>query len=282
MQMKRYYSERKGLIEKPLKLSISDLREMFYSTYIYFDKKKAFQTAFYGIEDDSEQINSTIVVAPRMSPSPDVYFTIRTQKLDAWPIDSENVGMYDESTLFTVIEILYDHIGKYNFITQKFEQKELQVEFLGHINNILKFYEDGYYLEPTNGFVMKMPNIALKAQLESNCEQVPDDVLEKMRSATKSYYRFNADLEIRKKAICTLADILEMVREQLKEILNREYEINKNNHDKLIFEFVNQYNIRHNDKKQYTEYSRDIWYDWAMQYYTSVIIAYYKLIAVKK
>lgn len=86
---------------------------------------------------------------------------------------------------------------------------------------------------------------------------------------------------LKKKAINILADILEPLRENLKELLNNEYEVNKNSHDKLIFEVVNQFNIRHNNQKQITGYSREIWYDWMMQYYTSVIITYYRLIENK-
>ncbi|GIO28274.1 hypothetical protein J43TS3_28850 [Ornithinibacillus bavariensis] len=91
------------------------------------------------------------------------------------------------------------------------------------------------------------------------------------------FYRFNANEESKKKAINILSDILEPLREELKDLLNNEYEVNKNSHDKLIFEVVNQFIIRHNNQKQRTEYSREIWYDWMMQYYTSVITTYYRL-----
>ena len=45
----------------------------------------------------------------------------------------------------------------------------------------------------------------------------------------------------------------------------------------MIFGIVNGYNIRHNRADQKNDYSKEIWYDWMMQYYTSVIIAFYKL-----
>ena len=57
----------------------------------------------------------------------------------------------------------------------------------------------------------------------------------------------------------------------------QEYEVPKNEHDKLIFSIVNGYNIRHNRAGQKSDYRKEIWYDWMMQYYTSVIIAFYKL-----
>ena len=86
-----------------------------------------------------------------------------------------------------------------------------------------------------------------------------------------------SNLEQKKKAINILADILESEREEVKDILNAEYEVPKNEHDKLIFGIVNGYNIRHNRADQKSDYSKEIWYDWMMQYYTSVIIAFYKL-----
>ena len=50
----------------------------------------------------------------------------------------------------------------------------------------------------------------------------------------------------KRKAINLLADILEPLRNELKNILNEEWEFNKNLHDNLIFEIVNNFNIRHN------------------------------------
>ena len=273
--MKKYYAERNGLLTKSLKLSIGDIRDMFYSTYLYFYRKGAFNVAYAGVWEKIGGINKQIV-SPTMAPSPDVYFAIRMQEKDVWPIDDE-YSTYSENTLFSVMEIIYDHIGVYNSEINKIDRADLQVEYAEHINNLLKFYSEGYYLEPTHGFIMKMPNIALKEQLEGKCEHIPDDVLERMRSATQSFYRFDSDMETKKKAICTLADILENIREPLKETLNQEYQINKNDHDKVIFDVVNNFNIRHDKANQLKGYSRDIWYDWAMQYYTSVIIAYYKL-----
>lgn len=45
----------------------------------------------------------------------------------------------------------------------------------------------------------------------------------------------------------------------------------------MIFEIVNNYNIRHNNQRQKIGYSNGIWYDWMMPYYTSTIIAFYKM-----
>ena len=223
---------------------------------------------------DPEQI-----IAPSMAPSAEVYFATRLQSKEIWPI-WQYLEDYDEATLFTVIEILYDHIGIYNYETDEFESELPKREFSEQINNILRAYDKGYYLEPTNGFIMRIPNGALCEQLKYDGFDLPGSIYEQLATATEMYYRFDANQEQKKKAINILADILENEREEvkeLKELLNAEYEIPKNDHDKLIFGIVNGFNIRHNRADQKSDYSKEIWYDWMMQYYTSVIITFYKL-----
>lgn len=220
---------------------------------------------------DSEQ-----VLPPSLLPSPEVYFATRLQDKEVWPIWQYIEG-YDEQILFSVIEILYDHIGIYNYEIDEFESEVPKAEFAEQINNILRSYKEGYYLEPTNGFIIQMPNVALSEQLEYDGYALPDSVYEQMTTAIEMYYRFDANLEQKKKAINVLADILESEREEVKNVLNAEYGVPKNEHDKLIFNIVNGYNIRHNRADQKSNYSKEIWYDWMMQYYTSVIIAFYKV-----
>ena len=239
--------------------------------------KEYFEVATRGVwrqipyTQDSEQI-----LPPSLLPSPEVYFATCLQDKEVWPI-WQYLEEYDEQTLFSVIEILYDHIGVYNYEIDQFENEAQKEEFAEQINNILRAYKEGYYLEPTNGFIMQIPNGALREQLEYDGSDLPDSVYEQLATATEMYYRFDANLEQKKKAINILADILESEREEVKDTLNAEYEVPKNEHDKLIFGIVNGYNIRHNRADQKNDYSKEIWYDWMMQYYTSVIIAFYKL-----
>ena len=275
--MKKYYAERHGLLTKQLQIDFDELLQYFRQVYKYFCDKEYFEVATRGVwrqipyTQDSEQ-----VLPPSLLPSPEVYFATRLQDKEVWPI-WQYLEEYDEQTLFSVIEILYDHTGVYNYETAEFENAAQKAEFAEQINNILRAYKEGYYLEPTNGFIMQMPNGALREQLEYDGSDLPDSVYEQLATATEMYYRFDANLEQKKKAINILADILESEREEVKDILNAEYEVPKNEHDKLIFGIVNGYNVRHNRVDQKSDYSKEIWYDWMMQYYTSVIIAFYKL-----
>lgn len=86
---------------------------------------------------------------------------------------------------------------------------------------------------------MQMPNGALRELLEYDGSDLPDSVYLQLATATEMYYRFDANLEQKKKAINILADILESEREEVKDLLNAEYELPKNEHDKLIFGIVN-------------------------------------------
>lgn len=273
----QYYAERNGLLNSQLELSLSELLDYFRQTYNYFEGKGYFEAAYKGITvQRSRYSDPEQVVAPTMAPSPQVFFNIHTQNSEVWPI-YEYYENYDEATLFTVIEMLYDHIAVYDYQNDKLEKAAAREEFAGHINNLLKAYKSGYYLVPSTGFVMEQPNQALKEQLEYDGEDMPEDVFEQLKSASQRYYRFDSDFETKKKAIATLADILENVREEAKNLFNDEYNIPKNDHDKLIFNIVNAYNIRHDNQQQKTDYSKDIWYDWMMQYYTSTIIAFFKV-----
>lgn len=278
--MREYYAKRNGLLTEKLTLSLDELNTYFLSTYRYFENKGYFEVAMKGAWRQIPYTNEQEqVLPPTMIPSPDVYFSVLLQSAEVWPI-YQYIEYYDEKTLFSVIEILYDNIGVYNYQEDKYETQQARTEYSELINNILAVYKDGYYLEPKNGYIMNAPNYALKEQLNYSGEEMPENVFIQLSTASEMFYRFDSNIEEKKKAIAILADILENEREPLKELLNSEYEIGKNEHDKLIFGIVNGFNIRHNRADQKTDYSKAIWYDWMMQYYTSVIIAYYKLKAV--
>lgn len=136
--MKQYYAERNGLIEDKLSLSLDDLKTYFLQIYRYFNDKGYFEVAFEGIyEEDRWGNNRTQVIPPSMAPSPQVFFSIHAQDNQIWPI-YEYAEYYDETALFTVIEILYDHIAKYDYRNSKLDKESAQGEFAEHINNLLK------------------------------------------------------------------------------------------------------------------------------------------------
>ncbi len=277
--MNKYYAERKGLLGSNIEIDFETLKDLFLDIYWFFKKKNGFDAAEIGIlkkatnswEEDYQ------IISPLFGSSPKAFFLKHLNSEDIYPINM-NCNDYSEEELFTVIEILYDKIALYNNEKKCLETESIRKEFAIEINDILKFYDGGYFLEPNSGTIIKRTEEPLMNMLTEDLENYfNEDVMTKMRTAVKLYYRFDSNMETKKKAINILADILEPLRNELKDILNEKYEVNKNNHDKLIFDIVNGFNIRHNNKKQFTAYEKEIWYDWMMQYYCSVIITFYKL-----
>ncbi|WP_445489829.1 hypothetical protein [Niallia sp. 03133] len=273
----RYYAERNNLLNKDFKIDLDDLKNYFIQVYRYFNDRKLFDVAFNGVWQSERYKEDYQLHPPTMSPSPEIFFLNHLNKDEIYPF-WEYYESYSEEELFTVIEILYNHICSYNYSEGTFIEEKYKQEFAMHINNLLKRYKNGFYLNEKHGFIMEEPNEAVNALMN---ETIPDsmdnDVIEQLKTAVKMYYRFDSNEELKKKAINILADILEPLRDDLKSLLNKEYDISKNDHDKIIFGIVNGFNIRHNDKKQLTEYNKSVWYDWMMQYYTSVIFTYYRL-----
>ncbi|WP_215112411.1 MULTISPECIES: hypothetical protein [unclassified Exiguobacterium] len=272
----KYFAERNNQLADNFSIDLEDLKKYFYQTYRYFEEKNYFEMAYRGVwvHENYKEIQ---VLPPSMSPSPEIFFINHLRSDEVYPIWDHHES-YNEEQLFTVIEILYNHICVYDY-KQKISDKSIpKEEFATHMNNLLRFYKGGYSLDVKNGFIMEQPNDSLLALLkEEPPKEMGAGVIEQLKTAMRMFYRYDANEESRKKAINILADILEPLREELKRLLNKEYETNKNKHDKIIFGIVNDFNIRHNNEKQLTEYNKGIWYEWMMHYYTSVIYAYYKL-----
>lgn len=271
-----YYAERNNLLkESDFSIDLDELLKYFLDIYRYFNNKGYFRVAEYGVWIRDDYGNEEIMIHPTLAPSPELYFMRHLNSNEIWPIES-NAMNYDEVELFTVIEILYNHIAIYDDnkvdVVKDFARKQFRI----HINNVLKLYEDGYMIDENQGIVIKIPNTAMKNLLTEDISIIDNDtVINQLQSAMKMYFRFDSNLEIKKKAINILVDILEPLRDELKEIYG---DTNSNkSHDSMIFGIVNKFNIRHNNEAQMTDYDKEVWYDWMVQYYTSVILTYYKL-----
>ncbi len=189
--MKKYYAERNGPINGQWTINFDKLLELFKQTYDYFKNRGCFEVAYKGVTENVYNVQK-LIIPPTMAPSPQVFFEMNLQKNDIWPIHEFYEG-YDEDILFTIIEILYDHISVYDYGNKILNTNEIQEEYASIINNILRAYKNGYYLVPSTGFIMEQPNQALKEQLEYNGEDLPKDIFENLISASQNYYRYDSD-----------------------------------------------------------------------------------------
>lgn len=113
---KKYYAERHGLLTKQLQIDFDELLQYFGQVYKYFCDKR-----YFGGKLQEECGGKFLIRRIRsrfyhqsLLPSPEVYFATCLQDKEVWPI-WQYLEEYDEQTLFSVIEILYDHIGVYNY-----------------------------------------------------------------------------------------------------------------------------------------------------------------------
>ncbi|MBS6043466.1 MAG: hypothetical protein KIA08_12325, partial [Clostridium baratii] len=234
-----FYAERNNLINSTtIMLTLSKLREYFLDVYRYFYDKGYFKVAFDGVYIEERWNERNQVMSPLLAPSPEVFFLKHLKSECVYPI-FEHCECYTEVQLFTVIEILYDKIGYYDYNKGEFVAEEPRQEFLEHINSILKIYDDGYMLEKANGFIMKIPNKSVINLLNQDISFIEDNtIIGQLEKAMEMYYKYTATAEDKKSAIVILSGILEPLREELKQIFGTDLGINRNIHDKLIFEIV--------------------------------------------
>ena len=259
--MKIYYAERNGLIKENLQMNFKELLSFFYQTYFYFSNKGYFQSAIRGVYigsyDDERQL-----LPPSLAPSAEVFFATKLQSKKVYPI-YEYYEYYNEETLFTVIEILYDHIAYYDYEIQELITEAPRKEFCEQINNILRLYKDGFYLEPQNGFIMELPNVALKEQLAYDGKDMGDDVYKKLCTASELYYRFDSNEEIKKKADRNNELLLKM----LEKTPDDPY---------LYFQIGQSYNMVHDDEKACYYYGKGLEYpvEPKLEYVQMMVIGY--------
>jgi hypothetical protein len=261
-----YYGVRNGKIDlNDLKISFRKFRSFFLDTYFYFYNKNCFKLAFEGYHS-----------RPRlMAPSPEAFLFKHVGNRDVFPIEQYGDKL-DQVTIFTLIEVLHQYIWNLDDLDildygDIFDTgNTAQTEFRNEINKFLIHLDDGYVLTE-KGYIIDLPDDGLGNLITSDLpEHTSDTVTEQVETAIKMFFKYDSNMEEKRKAINILADILEPYRKDLKEFTT-------NKHDKMIFGIVNDYGIRHNDLKQIDDYEKPIWYEWMFHYYLSTVHAVLRL-----
>jgi hypothetical protein len=266
MNVKRYYSQRQGII-KPLVLD--NLRAAFKSVY------EKFRTEYYFIDFLGDHLsfeqgiigNSFEAFCMR-----EINRSIRHPRMAL---------MYKEEDLFDVIELLHEHINyplvipsNNIFISDEIslipEKKAIaQKQFRDEINVFLKQYSSGWelaeegYIRNTleEGFVDLVDNTAVYGE-EANIDS-------KIRRAKELYLKHGSSIEDKKAAVREIGDALEFIRTDLRD------SIGKNEAD--IFNILNNFGIRHNNAAQKTDYDNEVYLPWMFYTFLSTYDAYVKL-----
>ena len=276
---RRYYSQRNGINTEGEDLSLEMLSKLFMNVYERFAGDGYFQEYFgyYCVDEDE--------VPGKLGGNIEAEIIIALRKTNIWPISS-SIESYKEDDLFDVIEFLYDHISKpvdgwhhtwndcgWHFDT--FDKESGQIKFRERINLLLADYGGGYELSST-GELLAKPEMGLGTLLSAKMpESAPIEIRGRIESAILKFRRYKSSQSDRRDALRDLADVLEYLRPQIKEVL-----LPKDESD--LFEIANSFGIRHYNDKQKTQYDQKIWFSWIFYYYLTTINAVLHLLKRQK
>lgn len=241
---------------------------LFGTVFRQFQERQYFDEAFGFSCVDLDWVPGTV------GKQPDIYFLRHLRKPDLWPIN-EKLDSYTEDDLFDVIELLYDLVsepleGSYHSWNNcgmhysTFNQPGGRVKFRSEINEILSDYKVGYELAE-NGEIVEKADKGVETLLSAKLPtSAGDDVQQRLDDAIGLFRRRNASLTDRHNAVRMLADILEELRPRLKHALSKKDEGD-------LFNIANNFEIRHRNEKQKTQYDRSLWLSWMFYFYLATL-----------
>lgn len=245
--------------------------EKLQNLYLHFLEKDYFKECGIKNKQISDSIKYEAAIKLSFQPFP-------LAKWDYFSFTSDHI--------FETIEFLFDKISKpegwtyheddTGFLYQDYEKynKEIgQKEFIELANMFLNDYEEGYELS-TNGEILTLGEDSLKEILQASI--LPYDynnVDLKVQHAVYKWRTRNQTLDDRKAIIRELADVFEWLKKtkNLKEVLDKK-------DDSLIFELINNFEIRHHNPNQKGNYDKNIWYSWMFHFYLATYHAIIRLL----
>ncbi len=261
-----YYSQRIGSNQNLKGLPLEDISELFSRLYAQLETEGYFVEAFGFYCVDREYVNGSV-------PDIDLEMLLTIRKKNLWPV-SEYYGKYSEDDLLDVIEFLYQHVskpidgqmhswGNCGMHWETFNKKEGQRIFREKINSVLEHYEKKFVLSET-GEVLHKPEEGFENIFNADVPSKDSNVIARIEAATTKFRRHGSNIDDRRQAVRDLADVLEYLKPQVKELLT-----NKDEND--LFNIANNFGIRHHNDKQKTSYDAAIWLSWMFYFYLSTI-----------
>lgn len=256
--MKEFYAEREQILTP---IEFSSIKKAFlhiYNQFLqdgYFAKKRF----IWAYQD------------------PELFLFQKLGIWDIWPFE-QKIETYDEAALFSVIEFLYEAGFNEKIISKDFENG--RIGYRNQINDILRFYNGGYKLSG-DGKIQKLSLPGFEGLTEIDIEtNDPEKIDKKVKYAISKFSLYNSSIWDKREAVRTLADVLEHLKEIIKEegiclpTDNEKMLLNIVNKD--LFNIINNFGIRHLNKDQLTDYN-EVWYDWMFYVFLASIHVELKL-----
>ncbi|MEA1907112.1 MAG: hypothetical protein U9N12_09225 [Euryarchaeota archaeon] len=276
---KKYYAARKG-ISKPELMDFQLLKKVFLRMYRGFEDDLYFQEATgYHCVDKGEVHGSWGCGDSDIEAS--IYLELGMCGI--WPIE-RNIENYDEPTLFTVIEFLYDYVSeptdkRYHFWnncgwhSSKYDIEKGKVTYRTKVNEFLKDYDRGYQLS-SGGEILEIAPTGLEHIFEEIVETDDHENIDmRLQNAISKYMRHHATISDKKDAVRELADVLEFLKKSGIRLQKKD--------ESDLFKIIDTFDIRHHNTSQQGAYNKEIWYDWMFYTFLSSINVLLKLTSEK-
>jgi hypothetical protein len=178
---------------------------------------------------------------------------------------------WDEDTFFDVLEVMHDHCSKpvsgyfHSYADcgmhyTGFDKDAGREEYRRRLNGVLRHFERPLEVDE-HGRVIQPPPDELRPLLAVKMpESVDPDLRARLDAAVELFQSRNASKVDRRRAVRDLADVLEPLRQDIKEEL-----LSKD--ERELFRLANGFGIRHNSRAQLTDYDDEIRLRWAFYVY---------------
>lgn len=279
MREKPYYSVRTGKNPLSQRFDLQTLRDLFRTLFIQFEDEGYFQ------ETLGYQCVNAGFIPGSLGHDLDGALLLELRKRDLTPIRTK-IDNYAEEDLFDMIEFLYEHCSKpversyhswsnCGWHCSKFDREPGRQEFRAKVNNVLALYGPGYELS-VDGEILGLAETGLEGLFEAPVPKIdPDNISARVEAARDKFRRYRSSADERRDAIRDLADVLEYLRPQMKNVITSKDESD-------LFNLANSFGIRHHNSAQKVNYDRPIWYSWMFYYYLATIHAVVRLIERKR
>ena len=272
---KKYYAARKG-ISKREPMDFQLLKKVFLRRYREFEDDLYFQEArgYYCV--DKGEVRGSWGYGDRDIEA-SIYLELGMRGI--WPIE-KNIENYDEPTLFTVIEFLYDYVSEptdewyyddyvCGWHSSECDREKGREKYRTKINEVLKDYDTGYELS-SDGEILEIAPTGLETVFGEIVQtDDPDKIDTRRQNAISKYMGYGATISDKKEAIRELADVLEFLKKSGIRLQKKD--------ESDLFRIINNFDIRHHNKSQQGEYDKEIWYDWMFYTFLSSINVLLKL-----
>ncbi len=279
MREKPYYSVRTGKNPLSQRFDLPTLRELFRTLFIQFEDEGHFQ------ETLGYQCVDAGFVPGSLGHDLDGALLLELRKRDLTPIRTK-IDNYTEEDLFDMIEFLYEHCSKpverrYHSFSNcgwhcsTFDREPGRQEFRAKVNKVLALYGPCYELS-VDGEILGLAETGLEGLFEAPLPGIDrDNISARVEAARDKFRRYKSSVDERRDAIRDLADVLEYLRPQLKNVISSKDESD-------LFNLANSFGIRHHNSAQKVNYDKPIWYSWMFYYYLATIHAVVRLIERKQ